>query len=152
MKPVVIHASCVSVKGKGVVILGESGAGKSDLALRLIDEGARLVADDQTELSVEKGRLMARAPRRIAGLIEVRGLGIVAHPFAKTAAIALVVKLAVPERLPHPQSFQPPKPLKLAKPPPLILLDGSLPSAPARIRLALAAFAKGLLREDLNPI
>ena len=95
---------------------------------------------------------MARAPRRIAGLIEVRGLGIVACPFARTAAIALVVKLGVPERLPRPESFQPPKPLKLAKPPPLILLDGALPSAPARIRLALAAFAKGLLREDLNPI
>lgn len=55
-----IHASCVAIGAKGVLILGESGAGKSDLALRLMDEGARLVADDRTELYAAKGRLMAR--------------------------------------------------------------------------------------------
>ena len=152
MSSVNIHASCVALKGKGVLILGDSGAGKSDLALRLIDEGAKLVADDRTELYVDKEKLFARAPKSIAGLIEVRGLGIVARPFVGKAAIALVVQLGVPERLPRPECFQPPRPLKLVKPPPLIRLDGALPSAPARIRLALAAFAKGLLRDNLNPI
>ena len=152
MKSVNIHASCVMVKGKGVLILGESGAGKSDLALRLMDDGARLVADDRTELTVEGGRLCARAPKSIAGLIEVRGLGIVAQPFAAKTIIALAVKLdATPERLPGVGFYAPPPPLKLAKPPPFILLDGRLPSAPAKIRLALAAFAKGLRREDFNP-
>jgi len=152
MKPVQIHASCVAIRSKGILILGESGAGKSDLALRLMDDGARLVADDRTELSIERGRLCAPAPKSIAGLIEVRGLGIVAQPFAMKAMIALTVKLdAAPERLPQPAFYMPPEPLKLAKKPPFLLLDGRLPSAPAKIRLALAAFAKGLQREDFNP-
>jgi HPr kinase/phosphorylase len=152
VKPVQIHASCVAIKGKGVLILGESGAGKSDLALRLMDDGARLVADDRTELMIERGRLYARAPKSIAGLIEVRGLGIVAQPFARKAVVALVVKLdAAPERMPKPAVYTPPEPLQLAKKPPFLLLDGRLPSAPAKIRLALAAFTKGLRREDFNP-
>src|ERR1700760_1414416 len=104
-----IHASCVAIKGKGVLILGESGAGKSDLALRLMDGGAKLVADDRTELTVERGRLCARAPKSIAGLIEVRGLGIIAQPFADKAIIALAVKLdSNPERLPEAAFYTPP--------------------------------------------
>ena len=152
MKTVNVHATCVAIGNKGVLLLGKSGDGKSDLALRLIDGGARLVADDRTELFAERGRLCARAPKAIAGLIEVRGLGIVALPFAKKVTIALAAKLgALPERLPEPAVYLPPKPLKLAVPPPFILLDGRLPSAPAKIRLALAAFAEALLREDFNP-
>ena len=152
MKSINIHASCVAINGKGVLILGESGSGKSDLALRLMDEGARLVADDRTELSIERGGLCARAPKSIAGLIEVRGFGIVAQPFAAKARIALPVQLDPrPQRLPKPVIYAPPAPLKLAGMVPLLLLDGRLPSAPAKIRLALAAFAKGLRREDFNP-
>ena len=152
MKTINIHATCVAINGKGVLILGDSGSGKSDLALRLMDEGARLVADDRTELSVERGGLCARAPKSIAGLIEVRGFGIVAQPFASKAFVALAVKLdTAPERLPEPAFYAPPQPLQLAKKPPFILLDGRLPSAAAKIRLALAVFAKGLRREDFNP-
>jgi hypothetical protein len=152
VKPVQIHASCVTIGSKGILILGESGAGKSDLALRLMDDGARLVADDRTELTIERGRLCARAPKSIAGLIEVRGLGIVAQPFTRKAIIKLAVRLdAAPERLPEPAFYTPPEPLKLAQKPPFLLLDGRLPSAPAKIRLALAAFTKGLRREDFNP-
>ena len=151
-KAVNIHASCVAIGGRGVLILGGSGVGKSDLALLLIDDGAKLVADDRAELTVERGKLCARAPKSIAGLIEVRGLGIVALPFAPKAVIALAVKLATAvERLPERATYAPPRPLKPVKPPPFILLDGRLPSAPAKIRLALAAFAQGLLREDFNP-
>lgn len=147
-----IHASCVAIRDRGVLILGGSGAGKSDLALRLIDDGAKLVADDRTELTVERNKLCARAPKSIAGLIEVRGLGIVALPFAAKAVIALAVKLGtVVERLPAPATYAPPRPLKLVKPPPFILLDSRSPSTPAKIRLALAAFAEGLFREDFNP-
>ena len=62
-----IHASCVALGNKGVLLLGDSGAGKSDLALRLIDGGAKLVTDDRTDLSVRNGKLFARAPVILAG-------------------------------------------------------------------------------------
>src|SRR6202012_946602 len=101
MSAINIHASCIVLAdaGKfcgapadaGVLILGESGKGKSDLALRLIERGAQLVADDRTELFPENGALMARAPAALAGLIEARGVGIAALPFAAQARIALVV-------------------------------------------------------------
>ena len=66
--------------------------------------------------------------------------------------VALAVRLGpAGERLPEPALYRPPAPLTLAKPPPFVVLDGRLPSAAARIRLALAAFAKGLMRDDLNP-
>ena len=154
MKSVNIHASCAAVARqgawKGILILGESGAGKSDLLLRLMDGGAKLVADDRTELYVAKGRLCARAPKSVAGLIEMRGLGIVAQPFAKSATVALAVRLGQPERMPAPAFFAAPEGLAKAKPVPLIVLDGLAASAPARVRLALKAFAKGLIREDFN--
>lgn len=145
-----IHASCVAIGAKGVLILGESGAGKSDLALRLMDDGAKLVADDRTELYTAKGRLMARAPASIAGLVEVRGLGIVARPFRKNVSLALVVQLGEPARFPDPAFYLPPKGLGAVKPPPMIILDGRTPSAPAKVRLALMAFAKRLIQNDFN--
>lgn len=151
-KTVNIHASCIAIGKRGVLILGDSGAGKSDLALRLIDDGARLVSDDRTELYVSRGMLHARAPKSIAGLLEVRGLGIVALPFAKDVTLGLAVRLGVPpKRLPDTAFYAPPAPLKAAKPLPFIILDGALPGAPARIRLALTAFSEGLFREDFNP-
>ncbi len=152
MKTANIHASCVAINARGVLILGDSGAGKSDLALRLIDGGAKLVSDDRTELYIARGRLCARAPKSIAGLIEVRGLGIIAMPFAKNVPLALAIKLgAPPKRLPEAAFYAPPAPLETAKSLPFIILDGAMPGAPARIRLALTAFTKGLFREDFNP-
>jgi len=135
----------------GVLILGESGQGKSDLLLRLMDEGGKLVADDRAELYAAKGRLCARAPKSIAGLIEVRGLGIVAQPFAKNAVLALAVRLGTPERLPEPVFFEPPEGLGRTKAIPLMVLDGTAAAAPARLRLALKAVTKGLIREGFNP-
>ena len=150
MNTVNIHASCVAIGKRGVLILGDSGAGKSDITLRLIDDGAKLVSDDRTELYISRGLLRARAPKSIAGLLEVRGLGIVALPFDRSVPLALAVKLGPPpKRLPDAVSYE--SPLKRAKPVPFIILDGSLPGATARIRLALAAFVKGLFREDFNP-
>lgn len=151
MKTVNVHATCVAIGTKGVLILGGSGAGKSDLALRLIDHGASLVADDRTELYVARGRLCARAPKSIAGLMEVRGLGVIALPYAPSVALALAVQLGAPaERLPEAAFYPPPAPLKMSKSLPFIMLSGAAPSAPARICLALAAFTKGLFREDFN--
>jgi HPr kinase/phosphorylase len=98
----ILHASCVAVEGRGLLILGPSGAGKSALALQLIALGARLVADDQTELTASAGRLTARCPASIRGLIEARGVGILRAPPLDSAEIALVADLGQTEdqRLP----------------------------------------------------
>jgi serine kinase of HPr protein (carbohydrate metabolism regulator) len=161
-----IHASCVLLgdTGKvfgapadaGVLLLGESGSGKSDLALRLIALGAQLVADDRVELFAADGLLMARAPESLAGLIEARGLGIVALPFAAQARIALAVELvAAPDvpRMPESQVYPAPQPLALPPSacPPLIRLCAFESAAPEKIGLAAAAFSKALFRDRRNP-
>jgi serine kinase of HPr protein (carbohydrate metabolism regulator) len=108
-----VHATTVALKTSGrpwraVLLRGPSGAGKSDLALRLIDAGARLIADDQTHLALKDGVLIATAPPSLAGRIEVRGLGIVALPRARLLArapLALLVDLVSAdqvERMPEP--------------------------------------------------
>ena len=98
-----IHAGCVAIAGRGVLIAGASGRGKSDLALRLVDRGALLVSDDYTLLAVAGGRLIGSAPATIAGRIEIRGVGIVELPTSREIPIALYVDLdATPERLPEP--------------------------------------------------
>jgi HPr kinase/phosphorylase len=99
-----VHATCVAIDGAGVLLRGPSGSGKSDLALRLIDAGALLVADDQTELRREGDEVVATAPATIAGQLEVRGLGIVETPTAARAPLRLVVDIVSPaevERLPE---------------------------------------------------
>jgi serine kinase of HPr protein (carbohydrate metabolism regulator) len=96
-----VHATCVAIGERGVLIRGPSGSGKSDLALRLIDRGARLVSDDYTILSERGGRLSACAPERIAGKLEVRGVGILDLAPAADVPVCLVADLGqVPERLP----------------------------------------------------
>jgi HPr kinase/phosphorylase len=143
---IIIHASCVALGGKGVLLLGASGAAKSDLSLRLIHEGAELVADDRTMLMVKSRAIVACAPASIVGLLEVRGLGIVTLP-ARTAPLALVVRLGREgPRLPTPELWQPDG-LKGAPELPLILLNGQHASDPAKITLALQAFSQGLFRD-----
>jgi HPr kinase/phosphorylase len=143
-----IHASCVAIGAQGVLLVGKSGTGKSDLALRLIDAGARLVADDRSILFVAKGALHARAPESIKGLLEIRGLGIVSVPVRRIAKIALVVRLGGEDaRLPGPRLYHIPAPLKGAKAVPEIALDARFASTPAKIRMALAAFSRGLFRD-----
>ncbi len=106
-----IQATCVAIDGRGVLIRGAPGSGKSDLALRLIDGGAALVADDGIELRVENGALLARfppqAPPALKGKIEVRGLGIVEVGAGPAVRLALLVDLTTPEsieRLPENQA------------------------------------------------
>ena len=119
-----IHATCIRIgragqtlgapAGAGVLLLGKSGAGKSDLALRLIARGAVLVSDDRTDLSVVRGNLIAAPPKQIAGLLEVRGVGLVKMPHAPRVTVALVVELTPKvTRMPEDRVFQPPTPLKL---------------------------------------
>jgi HPr kinase/phosphorylase len=160
-----IHATCVRLAqaGKafgappdcGVLLLGSSGSGKSDLALRLIAMGAELVADDRTDLFVRRGRLYAKPPMRIAGLLEVRGVGILALPHAAEAKITLVVRLGrAGPRLPARHAWKAPAALRLplnAVPAVLSLAPFEV-SAPAKLVAAAAAAALDLYRDDVNPI
>jgi serine kinase of HPr protein (carbohydrate metabolism regulator) len=136
-KGILFHATSVAL-GEGAVLLrGPSGSGKSDLALRLIDAGARLVADDQSEVWREGDTLLVRAPRTIFGLIEVRGVGLVkvdAMPAARLALIADLVAMQHIERLPEPRSET-----ILGLPVPLVAIAPFEASAPIKLRLALAA-------------
>lgn len=96
-----VHASCVAIDGRGLLILGPSGTGKSDLALRLIDRGAILVGDDGIEIAAVAGRLRAAVPTTIAGRIEVRGVGIVERPYISDVPLALCLALdEMPDRMP----------------------------------------------------
>ena len=137
-----IHATCVALPNGGVLLRGDPGAGKSDLALRLIDGGARLVADDRTDLMREGDLLIARAPASIAGLIEARGLGILRLPperLAAEAAVVLIVDLvdaATVERLPE-AGREDLLGVSLRR----VALAPFEASAPAKIRLALLASA-----------
>ena len=141
-----LHGTCVSVGGEGVLILGPPGAGKSGLALRLIDEPghgisglllhSELVADDQVIVTRDQDRLMASAPAALRGKLEIRGLGIVTLATPAFVALALVVKLqdhSAIERLPDPRTFD-----ILGMALPLIEIDAKMASSPARIRAALA--------------
>jgi serine kinase of HPr protein (carbohydrate metabolism regulator) len=130
-----IHATAVGIDGVGVLLRGASGAGKSDLALRLIEGGARLVADDQVELDPSADGVWMRPPATIAGLIEVRGLGLVRLPYSQRVKLALVVDLvaaATIERLPQPASE------RFAEwEIPLLQLNPWETSAAAKVRLAV---------------
>ena len=138
-----VHGTCVVVGGCGVLIHGPSGSGKSDLALRLIDQPgrgtgaqaltARLVADDQVAITRRDNRLFAAAPPRLAGLLEVRGLGIVRLDHAPEAEVGLAVRLADAdsiERLPEKQAQL----VLLDIAVPEIAVDAATASAPARVR------------------
>ena len=112
-----IHGTAIAVAGRAALIRGPSGSGKSDLALRCLAVGvgpitsdpARLVADDQVLAEVTGGHVMLSAPATIRGLIEVRGIGVVAVPVIAAAELALVVDLVAAgdvERLPEPGRTQ----------------------------------------------
>jgi serine kinase of HPr protein (carbohydrate metabolism regulator) len=88
-----LHATTVAIDGLAVVIEGHAGAGKSDLALRLIDRGAMLVSDDRTLVVRTGAGLLARAPHLMAGRIEVRGVGIASMPHLDEAPVALLIRL-----------------------------------------------------------
>lgn len=93
------HGTGLVLNGVGILIRGESGAGKSLLALELIDDfeirgmTALLVSDDRIDLSMRDSALVMSAPDSIAGLIELRGRGIIKRPFAQTSSLNLVIDL-----------------------------------------------------------
>ena len=140
-----VHATAVAVGGRGVLILGASGAGKSDLALRVITTphvrdgapvAARLVADDQVVIERDGDRLFASPPASIAGKLEVRGLGKVELPHEPRDELRLAVALRPAEqieRMPDGLEIHPILGVKL----PLVAIDGSKPGATGRLLLAV---------------
>jgi HPr kinase/phosphorylase len=122
-----IHGSCASRGGGGVLLIGPPGAGKSDLLLRLLARGFDLVADDRVDIV---GGVAYPVPA-LAGLLEVRGLGIVRLPYISSARLALAVELASPAaRLPSPARHD-------ALDLPLTVIDPQAASAPERVAMAL---------------
>jgi serine kinase of HPr protein (carbohydrate metabolism regulator) len=129
-----LHASTVALDGRAVMISGPSGSGKSDLALRLIDRGFKLVSDDQTLVRRSGERLVASAPPNIAGKIEVRGIGILDVDTVSDVPVALLVELTSDiQRLPDDDRERPILGISL----PLISIDAMTASAAAKVALAL---------------
>ena len=136
-----VHATTVAIDGDGILIRGPSGSGKSDLALRLIDQGAELVADDRTELSLSSGRVIARSPDSIVGRLEVRGVGIVRLPCRDAVPVALVIDLVERggcERMPDPR-----RACLLGAEIPCFRLEPHEPSATAKVRVVLKSLPEG---------
>lgn len=100
---IVLHAAAAALGGRGLLILGASGSGKSGLAMRLVGLGWSLVADDRVVVERRGGALVARAPARLAGLVEARGIGILRVPALPEVPLTLAVDLGeVPAaRMPH---------------------------------------------------
>lgn len=144
----IVHAGCVALRlggrWRGVLLTGASGSGKSDLALRLLDRGWRLVADDRCVLWRSGDALFARTPDTLAGLMEVRGVGLVAEPTLRFAEVVLASACdEPPDRLPDPTTVA----LAGADLPALALraLEASAPE-----KLARALFA-AVQRDPLDP-
>jgi serine kinase of HPr protein (carbohydrate metabolism regulator) len=134
------HATCIAFDGQAVLLRGPTGCGKSDLALRAIAAGARLVADDQVTLAARDGQVLASAPPALRGLIEIRGLGIVRLESEDDAPVALVADLTAAgeeiERMPEWRSCE-----LLGIGIPLLALAAFEASAPTKLRFALSVAA-----------
>ena len=129
-----LHASAVAVDGRAVLIQGPSGSGKSDLALRLIDREFTLVSDDRTIVRKDGERVIASAPDRIRGKLEIRGIGIVDMPAVDDVPVALVVELTSDiQRLPDDSRER----LVLGVKVPLVTIDAMTASAASKVALAL---------------
>lgn len=129
-----LHASCVAIDGRGVLITGPSGAGKSSLALMLMALGAELVADDRVSLSMQGGAVIAQASDALSGLIEARGVGLMRVGARPSAKIVLIAELGPPrgERLPRRSTRR--------------LLNGAAPLISVRPDAAGASIVFALLR------
>ena len=131
------HATCIAIGNHGVLLTGTPGSGKSDLALRLIDAGAQLVADDQVELHRVGEALVATAPAPIAGMVEVRHVGLLHMPHRNTVPVTLYVSLvSLTEKLKRLPDLEPFTLLDCAIR--QLRLPAYAASTPAKIRAALA--------------
>ncbi len=132
-----VHGTVVLAGTQGVLIRGESGVGKSMLAHALIERGARLVADDRVQISACHRRVVASAPASISGLLELRGRGLVAMPYERSAVIRLVADIVSEdalERMPEANQLAaelleialPRQPVPAATEPAVRLIDAAL--------------------------
>lgn len=142
-----MQATCVALGTRGILIRGAPGSGKSDLALRLIDAGARLVADDLVELRREGRHVLAAfpagAPAALRGRLEVRGLGILPVPLRQSTRLCLIVDLIrgrPRQRLPAPRSED-----CLGVVLPVLVLDPFAASAAATVRLAARTLPRSII-------
>jgi serine kinase of HPr protein (carbohydrate metabolism regulator) len=139
IRPEIRHGGLIAMRRggpwRGVLIEGPSGAGKSDLALRALDHGFALVADDRVELWVSGGRLFGMAPAALAGLIEVRGVDILGLGALPLAEVALVARCGVADRLPDQARTE-----ILGVALPTVTISPLEASAPAKLSRALARF------------
>ena len=137
----IVHAGCVARQHRGewagVLITGRSGHGKSDLTLRLMQRGWRLVGDDRVTLWASGDRLYARGPEPLAGLVEARGLGVCAVARRELAVVRLVVACADPasaiERMAD-RDYETLQGIPVER----VTLHALEASAPAKVQLALA--------------
>lgn len=138
----IVHAGLIATRvggfWRGVLIEGPAGAGKSDLALRALDQGFALVADDRVSLWVFEGRLFGCAPQALSGLLEIRGLEVVRVTALPLAEVVLVARCGAAERIPDARTAEI---AGLATP--LIEIDPREASAPAKLRRALTLFDVG---------
>ena len=141
----ILHAGLIACRfggpWLGVLVLGEAGAGKSDLMLRAIDRGFRLVADDRTLVWRSAGRLFGRAPGRLSGLIELRGIGVLQEPALPVAEIALAIRCEASqalERVPE-EAFED----VAGGPVPVLRIHALDASAPAKLGRALNRLGRG---------
>ena len=141
-----VHATTVAINGDGVLIRGPAGSGKSDLALRLIDAGASLIADDYTKLEIVDAQVFVSPPESISGMMEVRGIGVMHIGTSGGAPLVMMVNLVrheLIERLPEHRSEE-----ILGADIPLIEVDPFEPSAAAKVRIALKAIKEKRFIED----
>ena len=129
-----MHSSSIVIDDNGVLILGDSGSGKSDLALRLIDNGATLISDDVSICKKNLNNIYLYCPPEIKGLLEVREIGIITVPFVERIKLKLVVNLKSKnnKRFPEDNYFK-----ILGIKVPLINIDGKNSSAVAKIKVKL---------------
>lgn len=132
-----LHCSTVAIGGRAVMIEGRSGSGKSDLALRLIDRGARLVSDDYTIARRQGTTLLASPPPNISGKMEVRGIGLVEIENVSDVPVCLIVQLFdTVDRMPP----VPEKRVVAGVAVPVMKIAPMENSAPIKVELALKAF------------
>jgi HPr kinase/phosphorylase len=141
-----VHASAVAIDGRGILIRGESGSGKSSLVLGLIDRdpaATRLVADDRVALSLDGAHLVATAPGALAGKLEVRGIGIVDMAHLASCPVVLVVDIrpaADCVRMPAAGDLAV---TLLGVAVPRLVLPAGAADGPARVRFALSHLVVG---------
>lgn len=135
-----VYGTCIAFDGRAVLLRGPTGSGKSDLALRVVEAGGRLVSDDQTILTREHDSLIATCPDSISGQIEVRGIGIVPVATVRRSPLALVMDLVPGEQIDRFPELRRCRYLEIDVP--LLNIAPFEVSAVAKIRLALTLVAK----------